>query len=581
MALRRAIGTVKDQTSISLAKVNNYSDSLSELEIAIVKATRHDEYPSKERHVREIVGLTHYSRHFVSACVGTIARRLNKTRNWVVALKSLMLIQRLLEEGEAAYEQEIFFSTRRGTRLLNLSDFRDATGQSNTWDYSAFVRTYALYLDERLEYRMQERRKSGEAAAAAAVEDGGDSEGSEEKAAPAKELNVDQLVFNMLPLQQLLDRFLATRPAGAAKSNRLALVALYSVVKESFQIYYDITYMLAILIRMFMDLDVSDAVKVHEVFYRSSKQFDELESYYAWCKDVGITRLSEYPEIERITPKQLEKMDDFIRKKSSEPVILDLSIVVQRDEAEEDICAEDFDAIKALPAPEEDPKEEDGVRVEERKPETPRQHEGDLLNLWDEPMTSEQHGEHLSLVLFNGAGPGPGPGSFSGSVWDAFKGNDSDWETELVQSTSYLPQQRTRLGGGLDMLVLNGLYAQGKGSGPVVAQGSASSVAFGSAGNPPPPMLALPAPPVEEGGSDSFQTKLVPIDPFGPSMAVPPPSYVQMSELERKQQFMMEEQIMWRQYERNGMQGHIMDMVGYNTQLQGQNPYQNGHRYNW
>ncbi|KAG2260449.1 hypothetical protein Bca52824_079743 [Brassica carinata] len=94
--LKRAIGAVKDQTSVGLAKVNGRS-ALSELDVAIVKATR-----------------------------------------------------------DRAYEQEIFFATRRGTRLLNMSDFRDVS-RSNSWDYSAFVRTYALYLDDRLDLRMQAR----------------------------------------------------------------------------------------------------------------------------------------------------------------------------------------------------------------------------------------------------------------------------------------------------------------------------------------------------------------------------------------------------------------------------------------
>ncbi|CAF2116905.1 unnamed protein product [Brassica napus] len=37
-----------------------------------------------------------------------------------------------------------------------MSDFRDVS-RSNSWDYSAFVRTYALYLDDRLDLRMQAR----------------------------------------------------------------------------------------------------------------------------------------------------------------------------------------------------------------------------------------------------------------------------------------------------------------------------------------------------------------------------------------------------------------------------------------
>jgi len=83
MALRRAIGVVKDQTSIGLAKVAS-SDSLADLDVAIVKATSHEEFPSEERHIREIISFTCYSRAYIRSCVNTIARRLSKTKNWVM-----------------------------------------------------------------------------------------------------------------------------------------------------------------------------------------------------------------------------------------------------------------------------------------------------------------------------------------------------------------------------------------------------------------------------------------------------------------------------------------------------------------
>lgn len=212
--LRKAIGAVKDQTSISLAKVGS-SASLSDLDVAIVKATRHEEYPAEERHIREILSLTCYSRAHVASCVSTISRRLNKTRNWVVALKSLMLIQRLLAEGDPAYEKEIFFATRRGTRLLNMSDFRD-TSKSNSWDYSAFVRTYALYLDEQLEFGIQGRRVK-HSAYAHQEEDEDPEVGSKAtvvSGTPAREMT-NERVFSMgHHLIQLLERFLACRPTG-------------------------------------------------------------------------------------------------------------------------------------------------------------------------------------------------------------------------------------------------------------------------------------------------------------------------------------------------------------------------------
>ncbi|XP_034223756.1 putative clathrin assembly protein At1g03050 [Prunus dulcis] len=220
---RRALGAVKDQTSIGLAKVGS-STSLADLDVAIVKASRHEEYPTEEKYIREILSLTCYSRAYISACVNTISRRLNKTKNWIVALKTLMLVQRLLSEGDPAYEQEIFFSTRRGTRFLNMSDFRDAS-TSNSWDYSAFVRTYALYLDERLEFRMQSRRGKRSAFGIDEEEDPQEpphnyaNQQSCPRATPVHEMKAEKLFSRMQHVQQLLERFLACRPTGFIQSS--------------------------------------------------------------------------------------------------------------------------------------------------------------------------------------------------------------------------------------------------------------------------------------------------------------------------------------------------------------------------
>ncbi|KAK6282250.1 hypothetical protein POUND7_016075 [Theobroma cacao] len=558
--IRRALGHVKDQTSISLAKVGGIT-SLSDLDVAIVKATRHEEYPAEERHIREILSLTSYSRAYISACVNTLSRRLNKTKNWTVALKTLMLIQRLLAEGDPAYEQEIFFSTRRGTRILNMSDFRD-TSQSNSWDYSAFVRTYALYLDERLEYKMQGRRGKR----SAYIHDEEEEENDKAivvRSTPVREMKTEQIFSRLQHLQQLLERFLACRPTGSAKCNRVVSVALYPIVKESFQIYYDITEILGILIDRFMELDVSESVKVYENFSRVGKQFDELENFYSWCKSVGLARASEYPEIEKITQKKLDLIDEFIRDKSvlaqgksirdevkDEPV-------PQQEVKETEAREEDMNAIKALPAPEdfsEAPAEEEPEQEEEEDNSKAIvvQQEGDLLNLGEDAISSQDHADKLALALFDGAatsGPPPGPG------WEAFK-DEADWESALVQSASNLNHQRTTLAGGLDMLLLDGMYQQGQtmaamASAGYAATGSASSVAFSSAGRPA--MLALPAPPSPDGKNTGTNGG----DPFAASLVVAPPSYVQMSDMEKKQKLLVEERAMWEQYKRNGMQGHI------------------------
>ncbi|KAL6964323.1 hypothetical protein U1Q18_035379 [Sarracenia purpurea var. burkii] len=559
---RKAIGAVKDKTSIGLAKVGS-SACLSDIDVAIVKATRHEEYPAEERHIREILNLTCHSRPYISACIGTISRRLSKTKNWVVALKTLMLIQRLVADGDPAFEKEIIFATRQGTRLLNMSDFRD-TSQSNSWDYSAFVRTFALYLDDQLEFRLQgKRRRHG-----GYVIDNDEEEidPAPVRGTPLRDMRNETVFSRVNHLMQLLERFLACRPTGSAKHNRVVLVALHPIVKESFQIYYDMTEMMAILIDRFTALEVADCVKVYEIFCRISKQFDELEDFYDWCKSAGIARSSEYPELEKVTQKKLDVMDDFIRDKSEFMRNRRAVHPEQRSETEEqedkgaEVVEEDMNGMKALPPPEGFPKEPETEEKEEVEEPLPKekdkttQKEADLLNFSEDAVTSEEHGDKLALALFDGGASASATGpETTTSAWEAFK-DTPNWETALVQSTTQLSTQKPSLPGGFDMMLLDGMYQQGTttqamASSGYAATGSASSIAFGSAGRPA--MLMLPAPPAADGSVAPSMNA----DPFAASLAVPPPSYVQMSEMEKKQRLLMEEQLIWQQYARDGMTG--------------------------
>ncbi|KAJ0265050.1 putative clathrin assembly protein [Hirschfeldia incana] len=575
--LRRAIGAVKDQTSVGLAKVGGRSSSLTELEVAIVKATRHDEYPAEEKYVREILSLTSYSRNYVSACVSILSRRLNRTKNWSVALKTLILIQRMLTQGDKAYEEEIFFATRRGTRLLNMSDFRDADG-SDTWDYSAFVRTYALYLDERLDFRMQRRKGKNVDGGGGGDDSSGDEEDDDHRETkndnrsralvvntkPVTEMKTEKIFIRVQLLQQLLDRFLACRPTGNAKNNRVVIVALYPIVKDSFQIYCNITEIMGVLIDRFMELDVQDSIKVYDIFSRVSKQLDELDPFHGWCKKMGVARSSEYPELEKITKKKLDIMDEFIRDKSvlAAQALMSPSRKSNKSEEEEikDI-QEDTNSIKALPAPNQEEEEEEKEETETKKDvqeEVSRQdQEGDLLDLTGEAGdTTLSVGDSLALALFDGA---VATETASGPGWEAFDDDSADWETALVKSATRLSSQKSELGGGFDRLLLDGMYQYGavNASTAYGSSGSASSVAFGSAGRPAASMLALPAPPLAANGNGG--RSLVTMDPFAASLEVAPPPYVQMSDMEKKQRLVMEEQMMWDQYNRNGRLGHMQN----------------------
>ncbi|KAL8501809.1 hypothetical protein ACS0TY_021066 [Phlomoides rotata] len=594
--IRKAIGAVKDQTSIGIAKVA--SNMAPELEVAIVKATSHDDDPASEKYIREILHLTSFSRGNVSACVVAVSRRLGKTRDWIVALKCLVLIHRLLNDGDAIFQQDIMYATRRGTRLLNLSDFRNEA-HSNSWDQSAFVRTYALYLDQRLEMMAYERKQSGNGGEIERFGGGDDRhnyrsppgsnrgydngyndygdersygmrrsrssgdvrESTQEKkdATPLRDMKPERIFGKMGHLQRLLDRFLSCRPTGLAKNERMVLVAVYSIVRESFKVYADVCEILAVLLDKFFDMEYQDCVKAFDAYARSAKQIDELVGFYNWCKDIGVARSSEYPEVQRITSKLLETLEEFVRDRAKATKSPERKVEALPPPQEEEPVV-DMNEIKALPPPEE---YNPPPPPEPEPPKPTVQETGDLLDLRDEGVSADDQGNKFALALFAGPVANGGNGSWEAfhsngkpevtSAWQnpAAESGKADWELALVESASHLSQQKAAMGGGLDPLLLNGMYDQGMVRQHVstaqLGGGSASSVALPGPGASKTPVLALPAP------DGTVQT--VGQDPFAASLTIPPPSYVQMADMEKKQHLLVQEQVVWQQYSRDGMQG--------------------------
>lgn len=583
--MRKAIGAVKDQTSISIAKVAG--NIAPELEVLVVKATSHDEDPADEKYIREIIRHTSNSRGYVSACIATVSKRLSKTHDWIVALKSLMLVHRLLVDGNPYFEEEIVYATRRGMRVLNMSDFRDEA-HSNSWDHAGFVRFYAMYLSEKVEFSVFEKKKGGEGKfeerdernrreyeefrddydsgmgrRSSSYGDLNDSVKKEQReGTPMREMRPERVLRRLNQLLRILDRVLGCRPSGMAKSSRLVLVALYLILKESFGLYVEICEALGILLDRFTEMDYADCVKGFDSYVRASKMIDELAGFYGWCKDVGIARSSEYPEVQRITDKLLGTLEGFLKEMGSRSKSPE-RIREEKPPVEETEL--NMNEIKALPAPENyTPPPPPPPEPEQPKTQSQQVTE-DLVNLKDDAVSADEQGNKLALALFSGP---PTSNNANGS-WEAFPSNGetevtsawqtpaaetgkADWELALVESASNLSKQKAALAGGFDPLLLNGMYDQGAVRQHVsttqLSGGSASSVALPGPGKAATQVLALPAP-------DGTVQPVGQLDPFAASSTVPPPSYVQIADMERKQQLLVQEQHLWNQYGRDGMLG--------------------------
>ncbi|RDX85690.1 Clathrin coat assembly protein, partial [Mucuna pruriens] len=310
--LRKAIGAVKDQTSISLAKVTNAAN----LEVTILKATTHDKSPIEERYVNEILNIVSSNKVYAIACAHCIGKRIGKTRNWVVALKSLMLILRIFQDGDPYFPREIFHAMKRGAKILNLSSFKDDSN-SSPWDYTAFIRTFALYLDERLDCfltgklqrrfihhnRFPERNQKDKLSNDPGI----------------KDMKPTMVLDRIQHWQILLDKAMGTRPTGSARTSRLVQISLYAIVQESFDLYRDISDGLAVVLDCFFHLPFSASAAAFNACVKSYKQFQELSSFYSFCVSIGVGRSCEFPRVKNISEELMETLQEFLKDQSSFP----------------------------------------------------------------------------------------------------------------------------------------------------------------------------------------------------------------------------------------------------------------------
>lgn len=311
--LKKAIGAVKDQTSISLAKVGNTNASI--LEVTVLKTTSHEEVPMEERYVDEILKLIASNKVYAATCAQLLAKRIGKTRNWIVALKSLMLVLRIFQDGDPYFPREVLHTMKRGGKILNLSSFRDHSN-SSPWDYTAYVRTFALYLDERLDCFLMGKLQRQVAYWKRENEQLVNRRATEQI---IRDMKPGMLLDRITYWQRLLERAIATRPTGSAKGNNLVQISLHAIVQESFDLYRDISDGLTLLLDSFFQLQYQTCVSAFQTSIKASKQFEELSSYYSLCKNLGVGRTSEYPSVQKISDELIETLREFLKDQDSFP----------------------------------------------------------------------------------------------------------------------------------------------------------------------------------------------------------------------------------------------------------------------
>ncbi|PQQ13672.1 putative clathrin assembly protein [Prunus yedoensis var. nudiflora] len=428
-SLRKALKTV------GLAKANG---DFKALDVAIAKATSHDEALPKEKHVLTILKAVSALRPRAEAayCIHGLARRLSKTHNWKVALKTVIIVHRALREVDDTFcDAVVKYSWSRG-HMLNLSHVWDGSS-SSALDFSAWVRTYASYLEERLEcfrvlkYDVQKDHSR------------------------TKELDTSDLLRQLPALQQLLSRLLDCQPKEGTVCNCLIQFALSMVAGESAKLYAAITDGNVNLLDKFFEMQHDDAVRALEIYKKSRSQEERLCEFFEICRSFNFGRALKFNQkIQQPPASFLTTMEDYVNDAPT-------SSTLQHSQG---IHLVEGDLLI-------DHKQDDNVEEKSNANGTaPDQSEAagtsqviDLLS-FDElpPVTSESNEQNsLALAIVQSESKPDGLNSTSSdSSWELalFTTPSSNADAVSAPCSNVASAEETKVAVGLDRLTLDSLY---------------------------------------------------------------------------------------------------------------------------
>ncbi|KAH7296312.1 hypothetical protein KP509_26G018700 [Ceratopteris richardii] len=491
------------------------------------------------------------------ASVTHLSRRLGRTHNWIVAVKTLMLIHRLLKDGGYAFQDELLRESRAGGRILNLSGFQDGSATCG-WEYSAFVRTYALYLDELLDYigsdplhslSTDSVRLSSSSNSSYGRRSGSDAYGSVNedpglnwRNVAFRDMKPQELVERMPPVQRMIERAIACHPAGAARMDRLILSAFNEIVRDTFQFYDNVHDGLAILLDVFFKMEDVSCTKAFEVYTMAAKQAESLIAFYDFCKTSLRCSSSVYPFVQKIPEELLETMETHLR-----------DLMKKLPDMKHEKSSMVSDGSQFLTA------QQSLVLVESDTPRVPNLEkqliEANLLEVRNNSVFTEDNERCLILAP-----------TLSLNWQDFVKDGVPKFEQPGLMSArelvplhrSLTPTSSTRSVTGREAERFMGELQQQA----LHHQRVPLSLNFNhtdslmTPDNASSSLLALPAPntPPEE-------------DPFVASSSIPPPPYVQMSDMQQRQAILVQEQILWNRYDRESMQRRNGSAKSFDSQF--------------
>ncbi|XP_078170789.1 ENTH/ANTH/VHS superfamily protein [Carex rostrata] len=295
-----ALGSFMDHAMISKPSAADRA-ILTDIEAAIDRCTDLHDTAFDERYVHEILFLVSNAPGSITFLSRRISSRLESTREPVRALKTLLLIHRLLRGGDRHFEQD----------LRNLWSSQDLK-LDPSWllDYSdegySLVRCYSSFLEERISWAISQ------------------SGNLEPVRTPFMELGlqsyndemVELLCFRLSKCQTLLYRVMDCFPLNSSLDSPVARSVIGIVLRESFRVYEGYTEGLDCLMQSpFENASKPLRSLVSEILKKSCIQTPQIQEFYQKCKRTHVGKALDYPFVKIVNPSHIPSVENLVASK--------------------------------------------------------------------------------------------------------------------------------------------------------------------------------------------------------------------------------------------------------------------------
>ncbi|XP_027099145.1 putative clathrin assembly protein At1g03050 [Coffea arabica] len=296
--IRQVLCSVKEHTSVNCAKIATIG-GFCDLDHVVIKATSPEDLPFNEKYIHEIMKIFSISPTSYREFALCFNRRFRKTECWRVALKSLVLLHRLLRSlpEDSPFRAELLWA--RSNRYISLypCDFQDFSS-SSAEDYTDFIRSYARLLDEAIDCSAIEFTETDE-------DDMPDS-------FPDKMKELGRMIEVLTQLQSLIDRVMDCRPTGAAAKNFVVQSTMKNIIRDSFMCYTTFRKQIVVVLDNLIQLPYRSCAEAFDIYKKAAIQADDLSEFYNWSKSMGFCGAYEFPFVDRIPLIQIRALGAFL-----------------------------------------------------------------------------------------------------------------------------------------------------------------------------------------------------------------------------------------------------------------------------